>query len=257
MELHTSSARYYWILVLDMENFSDQADPVQVRMRAVMYDVVRSAVENSGLDWESLGVKDEGDGLLMFFPEDVPPDVIAGRLVGELSDGLAGPDVTSAGGAPIRLRVALHHGWATPDATGWPGDATNFACRLVDVQLLREVLGEAPRAHLAVVASDRFYRAVIRPGHPGVDPSTYASVLVDLKKAPGTRAWIQVPGYPMPPGLPSPEPRRDARTAAAPRPNQSFVFNGPVAGPTSGDQIFGTKEEVHHHSSGGATGGRG
>lgn len=199
MEPHTTT--HYWIAVLDLEDFSSRPDPIQVSLHDVMFRLVHTAVSDAHLDWDAIGVKDEGDGLILFFPAEISPVRVAGDVVDRLSAVLTEAATMYSPEHQMRFRLALHHGLATPNGSGWPGDATNVACRLVDVDLLRTVLKASTRAHLAVIASDDFYRAVIRPGHRSIDPATYAPVTVDLKKAPGTKAWVRVPGYPTPKGL--------------------------------------------------------
>jgi hypothetical protein len=247
VEPHTTT--HYWIAVLDLEDFSSRPDPIQVSLHEAMFRLVRTAVGDANLDWDTIGIKDEGDGLILFFPADVSPVRVAGDVVDRLGAVLAEAAAMYSEEHRMRFRLALHHGLATPEGTGWPGDATNVACRLVDVDLLRTVLSASPRAHLAVIASDDFYRSVIRPGHRSIDPATYAPVVVDLKKAPCTKAWVRVPGYPTPNGLPphSASPRDDGPT---PVPSGSWPPAATVTQKFKGDYVAGPKFEENNYYGG-------
>ncbi|GAB3248278.1 hypothetical protein [Kineosporia babensis] len=219
----TPSAAHYWIVVLDIENFSARSNPLQFLLREAMHRLVRTAVRDTYFEWDELGVKDEGDGMILFFPTQVQPIRIVSGFVDRLHEGLIEARSIYSAEHEIRFRVALHHGMATADESGFPGQATNTACRLVDAELLRTVLTAAAPTPLAVIASDDFYRTVIRPGDRAVKPDEWACVTVDLKKAPGTPAWINVPGQSTPPGLAGSPPPVITLPAGPAEPEQSAM----------------------------------
>jgi class 3 adenylate cyclase len=192
---------HYFILVLDIEGFSIRTDPVQRTLRRAMYEVARAAVTDAYLSWEGFLRQDRGDGIIMLFPSGVSPVTLAGDLIRTLNARLAEMATVPDAQHRMRFRVALHHGLANKDAEGWSGNAVNTACRLVDAQPLRDALKAAPDAHLALIVSDVFHQAVIRPGHRSTDGATFAPVRVDVKELIAYRSWIRVPGYPAPPRL--------------------------------------------------------
>jgi len=120
--------RHFTIMVIDIESFSTRSDPVQRSLRAAMYDVMRSAVTDAHLDWGRFHSQDRGDGLLLLIEADQSPVDVVGDLVRALQRQLAEKEQMFSPQHRLRLRVALHHGLATPDNTGWSGDAVNTAC---------------------------------------------------------------------------------------------------------------------------------
>lgn len=200
-----TSTGHFFFLVLDIEGFSIRPDPVQKTLRRAMYEVARAAVADARLSWDGFLRADRGDGIIMLFPSGVSPVTLAGDLIRTLNARLADMAAILDARHRMRFRVAMHHGLATKDAEGWSGNAVNTACRLVDAQPLRDTLKAAAEAHLALIVSDVFHQAVIRPGHRSTDGATFAPVRVDVKELIAYRAWIRVPGYPAPPRLPSAE----------------------------------------------------
>ncbi|MER5785751.1 hypothetical protein ABT104_29150 [Streptomyces mobaraensis] len=198
----TADATHYWITVLDIEGFSTRTDPVQRSLRAAMYEVTEDAEEQAGLLGRAAATEDRGDGLLTLWPATVPPVLLAGALVRALNDGLAQKAAMYSPAHAMRFRLALHQGLAVRDERGWSGDAVNTACRLVDAQPLRDVLTAAPEAVLAFIVSDEIHHAVIRHGHRSIDPAAYAPLRFTAKNGRPFRAWVHVPGLPVPPGLP-------------------------------------------------------
>lgn len=89
----------------------------------------------------------------------------------------------------LLLVLALGHGLVT-HRDGYPADEVVGRCD----RLAREPAIEALAAVLVVVVADTFYRAVVQPGHRGIDPSDYAPLPYS-----GDRAWIRVPGASTPP----------------------------------------------------------
>lgn len=193
----------HFIVVIDIEGFSQRSDPVQRSLRHAMYQVLTTAVEDAHLAWEDFQPQDRGDGVLMIVGTHVSPVTLAGEFVRALDVGLAEKAAMYSADHQMRFRVALHQGLAIPDDEGWSGDAINTAFRLVDAQPLRDTLSAAGRAQLALIVSDSFYQSVIHPGHRSIDRSTFVQVKLTNKNLVDFVAWIRVPGYPSPPKLPS------------------------------------------------------
>jgi hypothetical protein len=224
-----------FVVVVDIENFSQRSDPVQRSLRREMYEVLKTAVDDAHLAWADFHPQDRGDGVIMLVEGHVSPVSLGGELIRALESGLAEKAAMYNPDHQMRLRVALHQGLASPDDEGWSGDAINTACRLVDAQPLRDALAQARRAHVALIASDSFFQSVIRPGHRSVDPSTFTTVTLTAKNLIDFTAWIQVPGYPMPPALPRPKRTRTTPPSGPsdepePPATSSLVINGDVQG---------------------------
>ncbi|MFJ9905001.1 hypothetical protein ACIRVK_19240 [Streptomyces sp. NPDC101152] len=246
-------AAHHWIVVLDIENFSSRRDPVQRRIRAAMYHVLRDAMERVGLAAADVVSEDRGDGVLMLVKSTVSPVLIAGPFLRELDAGLGEYAEGAKEDHAVRLRLALHQGLAERDDDGWSGDAVNTACRIVDAQPLRDVLVAAPSARTVFAVSDEIHRAVIRHGHRGIDPAAYLPCDFATKHGETISIWITVPGYPAPPGLPAtasggvpPEERPEPATAEPRRDGRPHVTQH--ADTVQGDMVAGDKSVTVHNT---------
>jgi hypothetical protein len=242
---------FHAVALIDVEGFGARPNPVQKQVRADLYQVVRTALTEAGLDPTRIDQEDRGDGILMIDP-DVSVLKLAGRFVRELDDGLREKARTSSPIAQIRLRVAVHQGMCEYDGEGWVGAAVNTTARLVDALPLKSALAAADHAHLALIVSRQVFDDVIRHDYRSVDSSTFERVAIDVKELHDETAWIQVPGYTYPPGVtaappPPPEaPKPKAKKPKKPAAGQSgFVFNDTVT--VHGDQVLGDK---HVHGGG-------
>jgi hypothetical protein len=202
-----AEALHYWILVLDMESFSPRKNPVQRAVRGAMYEVVEEAFARAGIGAEAqIVMEDRGDGILILVPPTVSPVLLAGEFVRELHEGLKEKAVLTSAAAAMRLRVALHQGLATRDEHGWSGDAVNTTFRLSEAAPLRDVLAAAHMAHLVFAVSGEVYTAVVQHGYRPIDPAAYLPMPFRTKHGEPVEAWVTVPGYSAPPGLPPQQP---------------------------------------------------
>lgn len=211
----SGEATHYWVVVLDIENFSSRTDPIQRSLRAAMYEVLSEARVRAGLPAEGVVAEDRGDGILMLVPATVSPITLAGPFVHCLDEELKQKAVIHSAAHSMRFRVALHQGLAAHDGEGWSGDAVNTACRLVDAGPLREVLAAAPSSRMVFVVSGEIYRAVVRHGHRTIDPAAYLPMPFRTKHGELVDSWVTVPGSPAPPGLPAPAQDQPAPAASA------------------------------------------
>jgi len=221
------------ILVVDIEGYGRRPNPIQASLRTAMYDVVRGAVADCHLPWDEFTALDRGDGILLLVPPATSPVDLAGPLIRALDEGLTEKARMFSAAHAMRLRVALHAGLVEEDTHGWVGEAINTTARLVDAQPLRDTLAAASRAHLAFIVSDEIYRGIIRHEYRFIDASTFRPVRLSRKEL-DTTAWVHVPGYPAPPGLP---PAQTAPPPKGPEPEPPVVASTHI----HGDQVFGDK----------------
>ncbi|BCJ62795.1 hypothetical protein [Micromonospora endophytica] len=248
---------FHFILVVDIEGFGKRTVPVQESLRKAMYEVVRTAFQDTHLDWESVVRLDRGDGILMLVPTTANSVVLAGPFVRALDAALREKARIYTVEHEIRMRVALHQGNCQQDADGWVGEALNTASRLVDAQPLRDALRAATRAQMALIVSDEIYRAVIRHGYRQIDPASFGAVPIEAKEL-REQAWIHVPDYPYPPGITppaatTPPPQPPQQSASASQEPQAGASGRPAAGNhlafhgnvTVGQDIVGGDKTVH------------
>jgi len=246
-------APLYWSLaVFDIESFGRRTDAVQQRLRADLRAAVAAAFASVRLDVSAFASHDTGDGLILRIPASVSKHDITAALTGALHTELVRRTMSPRPVEEMRLRLALHAGEVGEDDYGIVGTDVNTVCRLVDAQVLRDVLAAAERSYLAVAVSQAWYDAVIRHGFDSIDPSGYRPARLDKKEVHQT-VWISVPSLSEPPGLPPYEP--DAPTGQArPRATVSTENGGRTIvtyGEHYGDNVLGDKHVgVEHHGKG-------
>lgn len=195
-------AQHYAILVADIEKFGSRSNPVQAWLRERLYELLEGALDEAGIDHRAEPrPSDRGDGVFWLLPGSVPKIDLTGRFVDLLQAGLRAHARTSNDEGALRLRAALHFGEVAWDGRGWVGEDLNTACRIVDLQALRDALSAGQRSGLALAVSDEWYRGVIRHEYPETDSGAYRAVRFDAKEIKGARVWIRVPGYSTPPGI--------------------------------------------------------
>jgi hypothetical protein len=245
------SPSYYVILVVDIERFGERLNPVEQWLRTRLYAIMEEAMAAAGISVSGVPYSDRGDGAFWLLPGSTSKVDLTGRFIRELQDRLREHGRLSSTEAALRLRVALHAGEIGKDDRGWVGQDLNTACRLVDLQLLRDALAAAPDAGLVLAVTNDWYSSVVRHGYPGVAAAEFADVPFIAKEV-EQRAWISVPGYSRPPGI---EGKQDpgssraaddlARDSAGPDPGGASPAGAPSDGsvaPTSGPAAASTAQ---------------
>jgi hypothetical protein len=239
-----SRPRYFQILVVDIESFGSRTNPVQKHLRAQLYRIIREAMAEMGVTMAELPVSDRGDGAFWLLPASASKVDLTERFITALRTRLEAYAQVSNLRAALRLRVVLHAGEVASDEQGWVGEDLNTACRLVDLQELRDTLAANPRSRLVLAVSDSWYSAVVRHDYPGIDRAAFWPVPFHAKEVRQT-AWLNLPGYGRPPGTgpgdqqadpAAPADRAgaaapgvpDPAPAAEPRP-ASVTYSGPFA----------------------------
>jgi class 3 adenylate cyclase len=120
------------IVVIDIAGYGRRDDPAQVRARAGLDRVVRTAFRSSGLPWRRLVVKDRGDGMIVLVPATASKAVLLHPFVPRLGALLHDLNGRVEPGCRVRVRVAVHAGEMVHGPNGWIGTDLNLACRLVD-----------------------------------------------------------------------------------------------------------------------------
>src|SRR2546430_1313622 len=111
------------ILAFDIEGFGDphRDDTAHLAVRAVVYRVIKEAMDAAGVPWEACTREDRGDGAIVLVPPDVSKVLLLDPLLGCLTAGLAEHNR----GVPLpqrfRLRMALHAGEVARDDHGLSG----------------------------------------------------------------------------------------------------------------------------------------
>ncbi|MEU5260189.1 hypothetical protein [Amycolatopsis sp. NPDC021455] len=155
-----------------------------------LWEQLRASFEEAGVSWDVLSAEDTGEGSLI----QLPAQVVTTDLVRWLPDFLLAWvrrfNVSSAGDVHVQLRVAFHTGEARQDNDCTAGAATSHAFSLVEAPETKRAL-ERSGAALALIASDSFYRDLVRADSAAAPSYRRMRVSVDETK---TGAWLRLLG---------------------------------------------------------------
>lgn len=160
-------------------------------LRGGLYDVLKQAFAEVGIDYDGCEVEDRGDGALILVPPTFPKSELADKLPDRLVAEVRRYNSTRNDEARIKLRVAVHSGDIRKDDHGWIGPPVNVAFRLLDAHDAKVALRQSDGL-LALVASDHFYTEVIMQD-PGTAPEAYRRINVMIKTYTG-HAWLRLHG---------------------------------------------------------------
>ncbi|WP_202231986.1 hypothetical protein [Actinacidiphila reveromycinica] len=201
----TPDSHQYFIVLVDIEDYSPRPDAVQVALHDAVHEVTTFAlVQRAGVTPSGHRFTDRGDGMLVLLPPTVSPTLLLREMVRGLDDALVEHNQKHAPDYRMRLRVGLHHGPVVRKGKLWTGSAVNDLARLVDADPVRKVLKAAKRAHFTLVLPEALHEATVRGRFPGIDPAAYLPFDFVTKHQEERRGWITVPGYAAPPGLARP-----------------------------------------------------
>ncbi|MGY0236943.1 hypothetical protein [Longispora urticae] len=223
---------YFSILVFDIESFGRRSDTRQLRLRAALYGMAHRILDPLCPAGAAPHWQDRGDGFFVLVPTSVSKVVLLGDAVRRFDDALRAYNADAEPDLVMRVRLAVHAGEVVTDPAGYVGTELNTACRLVDAEVAKRCLTDAPRALLVVIASDPVYQGIIRHGYPGVDAQPYHPARVSIKELDDV-AWLRVPGMNRPPGDLLPPPAPPAPTPP-PSGGGGVTFNAAVAEVTVG-----------------------
>lgn len=141
--------RMFWVIAIEVVQFSPVSDAEQSRLRLRLYDDVKEALDFAGLIRHADSV-DRGDGQLSIVPaEKIRIASILGFLL-HLERLCVDHDLRDGA---MKLRVAVSHGALSIDQHGWSGSQLGQVSRIVDSQPLRSVSRE-PDTRLTVAVSE-------------------------------------------------------------------------------------------------------
>jgi class 3 adenylate cyclase len=189
------------IVAIDIVGSAEYTDTARLQVRKTLYSMLATALRRTGVGVDTYRFEDRGDGLLALFDPVVPKNRLLVGLMQSLRTQLDDHNVGRAD--RVRLRVVVHAGEVIEDAYGISGSEITLAARLLDSSGLRAAV-QLVDADLAVAVTEAIHRGVVESGTPGIDPSGYRLVTVEIG---GSRVpmWVALSA-----GPPPPEPPPDA-----------------------------------------------
>jgi hypothetical protein len=122
------------IVVVDVARFtaSDRTMIHQLAVHEGLYNVLRGAFTEAGVDLGTCTMEDRGDGMMILVPQGVDDSKLADQLPTRLVAGLRRHNAIHSAEAAIQLRVVLHAGQVYQDGHGAVSQAVNFAFRILE-----------------------------------------------------------------------------------------------------------------------------
>jgi hypothetical protein len=180
-------------VIVDIERYGRRANEDQRWLRQQMYQVVRAALQDAGIDWDTCVPHDRGDSIILLVPPDVSKTDLTDTFVERLDRQLAAYARRAAAPVRMRMRLALHAGEVSQDEYGWVGTDLNTACRLADLQAARDALTETEDANLVVVVSDPWFKSVVSQDPVLVEHFAFREISFQAKEV-DDRAWLHIRG---------------------------------------------------------------
>jgi hypothetical protein len=179
------------LLMTDATGYGGRDDRQQSAMQADLMDVLDWSAKKTRLDRHTWERQPQGDGELAVLPNgDVEP-LLVDDFIRQLTYALDDRNQGRLPQARLRLRVAIHHGVAIPDANGFSGQGAVVVGRLLNSPPLRAAL-ELTGADLALIVSDPVFTDTIAQRHTTLRAPDFREVDVRVKEY-QAHAWIYVP----------------------------------------------------------------
>ncbi|MEV7554356.1 hypothetical protein AB0N89_32475 [Amycolatopsis sp. NPDC089917] len=207
---HPTQALDRTIVVVDVVGFTapDRNSLDRLAVRQGMYEVLKTAFAESGLDFDSCAREDRGDGALVLLPPGTMKSLVADRLPDRMVVALRRYNHTRTPQARMLLRVSVNSGEVLNDGNGWVGEAVDTAFRILDAQPVKDAFAESGRM-IAFISSERFFTDVIEKD-PGLLPESYRALPASVKTFTGM-AYLRLHGEV---ATPAPQPPVPAVLAA-------------------------------------------
>jgi class 3 adenylate cyclase len=197
------------MLAFDIVGFTrpDRDEETRIHLHKALYEILREALQGSGLPWDRCHHEDRGDGALVIAPPDIPAHGIIHPFPDRLHGLIRLHNRMSSPAARIQVRAAAHIGPVYRDDHGLIGDDINLLFRMLDARPLRTALAGSG-TELALAISGYMHDCLVRRHPTLVGPALFRQVKTRVK---GTKvdAWIHLPGTPpqleaarVAPGLP-------------------------------------------------------
>ena len=140
--VNPASGQICAMLALDIAGFTrpDRDEEVRIHIHKALYEILREALQRSGLPWDRCHHEDRGDGALVVAPPDIPAHGIIDPFPERLRSLIRVHNRMSAPAARIQVRAAAHIGPVYRDDHGLVGDDINMLFRMLDAKPVHAAL---------------------------------------------------------------------------------------------------------------------
>jgi len=186
---------YRTIVVLDVEESTQRANPDKRELRRSLYGLTERALQAAGIVDKHLEPKaDRGDGVMILIrPHDeVPKTLVLDRLIPVLTALLIEHNASvTRPQLRLRLRAVVHAGEIHEDANGFYGDDIDTAFRLLEAPRLKKALKEAAATPLILVVSEEIFHGIVEQGY--LDDALFRPLVRVRVGRRQRRGWVHVP----------------------------------------------------------------
>ena len=183
----------YLCLSVDVVGYGRNDDIEQARIQRELIELLDAAGIAAGLDRRRWLRQAKGDEELCLIPATEVLSRVVGGFCAQLDTLVRAANQARDERAPLRLRLAIDDGPASPAANGFSGRAVVGVSRLINSGPIRRALELADQAALAVMVSHVVFRDWIESGLATVDPRLFRRVRVKEKEV-DEDAWLWLPG---------------------------------------------------------------
>lgn len=170
-----------FLIAIDIEGFSQRHAAEQARVQDNLERAMTRASLDAGLDRRRWYRQPSGDGELAVLPEGVNGLSVVADYPRTLAAALAAVNHAGTGGAPLRVRVAIHHGAVLPGRFGPVGPAPVTISRLVDAEPLRQQLRQRGNLDIALIVSATVYTEVVQSRLRDLNPDAFRRTTIRAK----------------------------------------------------------------------------
>jgi hypothetical protein len=182
------------VFAVDIAGFTrrDRDDDIRRHLHEKLYQVLRTAFNDSGIPWDRCFREDRGDGVLIVIPPELSVKPIIDPLPGKLRTLIRRHNHVSCEAGTIQLRAAAHIGPVDHDSHGFVGTDINLLFRMLEARPVKRMLA-ATGTELALVVSDYVYQNIVCRYPSLAHPDTFHAVRFQTKDT-RARAWTYLPG---------------------------------------------------------------
>ncbi|WP_405646220.1 hypothetical protein [Streptomyces sp. NBC_00019] len=177
-------------MTVDIEGFnsSTRTDPIRAGLRRDLEEIINSAIAAMPPADPLVAQGDTGDGKWLLFRSDLQKTALLQSFTPTLETGIRHHNRTASVAATLRLRIGVHHGEVTVENSGYSGEQLNHAFRIIENDVVRNILRNT-RNDIVVAVSDDFFLKIIKPGYGSLEPDDYSPVMVEAKETSAV-VWI-------------------------------------------------------------------
>lgn len=180
------------MVAVDAAGYGGQDETRQAATQGALVEILDRAAVRVGLNRADWVRQPGGDGELSVLPVGEPETVVVDDFVRAVAKALAAHNEPLRPEYRMRLRLAVHHGVATPAANGFTGQGPVVLNRLLHSAPAQQALAGSERADLVLVLSDRVFEDVIVQRRTSLRSWNFRKVAVQTKEL-RTSAWLWLP----------------------------------------------------------------